>query len=863
MADHDEDMEHSSDEDNDDLELKNKLKGLNDRLEASAEDYDAHVEKISVLRSAGELDDLREARRAFAKVYPLSDVLWIEWTADEQKLASTEEEISNVLALYDAAVKDYVSVDLWLEYCQFSLRGLDTVQGIAKARDVFERAVAAVGLHVAKGSLIWATYRDFESAMFNLDNSPSQKDRIDKLFRRQLAVPLLDMNNTLAEYQDFLGGDPIDPNVERQYKAALDMLQPREDLESKLLSLDASDEDKKLEIYSDYLALEFENRNPARLQCLFERRITDLCLKPHCWIKYVDYLDKTLKMKSVSVPVYERAVRNVPHCADVWIKYLRCLEKFQSPIREIRTAFEAAMTKNFEVHRYTDLWLAYIDCYRRVTDFFDGDEIREKPQDELRTIFKGASDFLWSLKADPDFKVMKYWATVEADTFKSMSEARKLWSTIVNEIGHQSKPWLEYAQLEATLGGIKHQRKVYQRAIERIKDDPKEVIESWLSFERMEGDLEQVEDCEAKVQSKMKRWEKFNEQQQQQESPKTNKKRDLKRKRPPNAEKAPSREEPVFKKPSMPPVSQPTESKKPAPPPGFQPEKKTVKPPPGFSGDAPKPPPGFKGEAPKPPPGFPGNSAPECLPPPGVAADEKKRTVFLSNLDFTVSEEDIRAALGQVSGIEEVRLVKNYAGKSKGFSYVKFSSESEAQKALSLDHQILIKNRPLFISEFKEDKSTPTEFRYSTEMEKNKLFVKGLSQSTSKEDLESLFAQHGQVKSVRLVTYRNGHSKGIAYVEFLDDESASKALMKTDGTTVDGHEISVAISRPPPRKEAPKAAGPSLGAGPSKDTFLGPRGRGRTQLSMVPRAVKSSEPSTNGSSEPKSNADFRSMLLKK
>jgi hypothetical protein len=35
--------------------------------------------------------------------------------------------------------KDYVSVDLWLEYCQHSIGGIGTPEGIQTARAVYER----------------------------------------------------------------------------------------------------------------------------------------------------------------------------------------------------------------------------------------------------------------------------------------------------------------------------------------------------------------------------------------------------------------------------------------------------------------------------------------------------------------------------------------------------------------------------------------------------------------------------------------------------------------------------------------------------------------------------------------------------
>ena len=69
-------------------------------------------------------------------------------------------------------------------------------------------------------------------------------------------------------------------------------------------------------------------------------------------------------------------------------------------------------------------------------------------------------------------------------------------------------------------------------------------------------------------------------------------------------------------------------------------------------------------------------------------------------------------------------------------------------------------------------------------LEKNKLFVKDLSKDTSRDQLQELFAQFGALKEVRLITYRNGHSKGLAFVEYQDEVSAAKALLKTDGNFI-------------------------------------------------------------------------------
>lgn len=62
------------------------------------------------------------------------------------------------------------SMPLWNDYINFVQENDPSVRecspdGITKARNLFERAVTAAGLHVAEGNKIWEAYREFEQAI--------------------------------------------------------------------------------------------------------------------------------------------------------------------------------------------------------------------------------------------------------------------------------------------------------------------------------------------------------------------------------------------------------------------------------------------------------------------------------------------------------------------------------------------------------------------------------------------------------------------------------------------------------------------------------------------------------------------------
>lgn len=111
-----------------------------------------------------------------------------------------------------------------------------------------------------------------------------------------------------------------------------------------------------------------------------------------------------------------------------------------------------------------------------------------------------------------------------------------------------------------------------------------------------------------------------------------------------------------------------------------------------------------------------------------------------------------------------------------------------------------IDSRPVFLSRCKSAKEKREQaFKYSNNREQHKLFIKGLPISSKEEDVRKLFEPYGEIKDIRIVTYRNGHSKGLAYVEYVNSGDASRALVKTDNMVVDGKTIIVAISSPPQR----------------------------------------------------------------
>jgi RNA recognition motif-containing protein len=80
-----------------------------------------------------------------------------------------------------------------------------------------------------------------------------------------------------------------------------------------------------------------------------------------------------------------------------------------------------------------------------------------------------------------------------------------------------------------------------------------------------------------------------------------------------------------------------------------------------------------------------------------------------------------------------------------------------------------------------------------------KLYVGNLGYDVSGPDLEQLFADHGTVDTVNVITDRStGQSKGFGFVEMNSDAEAGAAIAALDGKDFGGRTIKVNEAKPRP-----------------------------------------------------------------
>jgi len=73
--------------------------------------------------------------------------------------------------------------------------------------------------------------------------------------------------------------------------------------------------------------------------------------------------------------------------------------------------------------------------------------------------------------------------------------------------------------------------------------------------------------------------------------------------------------------------------------------------------------------------------------------------LYVGNLPFSTTEEDLRGMFAQAGTVVSVSLIKDRdTGRSRGFAFVELSTQAEAEKAVSLFNNTQLDNRTLKVN---------------------------------------------------------------------------------------------------------------------------------------------------------------------
>ncbi|KAK9167828.1 hypothetical protein Scep_003019 [Stephania cephalantha] len=690
----------SSDDDSDDdqdLQLQETQQALEKLLAENPSDYDAHLNYIKLLRKRDDIDKLRQARESMAAIFPLTPSMWQEWANDEATLSTGIKAFATIEQLYERGQHDYLSVSLWCDYLNFVLKHDPSVcefssSGVSKMRNLFERALTAAGLHVSEGSKVWEAYIAFEETVLanvsqKNEETEKQLQRIRSIFHRQLSVPLTELSSVFHAYKSWELEHVNVPERSSEFEApshvtfayhkAMEMYNARANYEEQI-SREGASETEKLQNFMAYLHFEASSGDPARVQILYERAITEFPISSDLWLSYARYLDQTIKVPKIVVDAYSRATRNCTWVKELWVGYLLSMERACASEKELSAVFEEALQCSFSnFDEYLDLFLTRIDGVRRriSTGMSEEDGLNYAA---IREIFQRATDYLSPslMNSEGLLHLHLYWSRLELHHAKDLVAARGVWESLLKTSGTMIEAWQHYINMEIEMGHLDEARAIYRRCYSRrfAGTGSEDICHRWLRFEREYGTLDDYDRTKKKVMPRLEELQVFRlEQESKSIAVELGSKVDLgkkssqKRKVGGNStdevpatkrRKGISSEEMTTEKDASriskeETKNEPTEEK-------FDRREATRE-------DA-----QIKHSTAK------GTYTDQC-------------TAFISNISLQAKDGDLRYFFSDVGGVTGIRLLKDkFTGKSRGLAYVDFVDDTRLSAAVTKNKQILL-----------------------------------------------------------------------------------------------------------------------------------------------------------------------------
>ena len=159
-------------------------------------------------------------------------------------------------------------------------------------------------------------------------------------------------------------------------------------------------------------------------------------------------------------------------------------------------------------------------------------------------------------------------------------------------------------------------------------------------------------------------------------------------------------------------------------------------------------------------------------------------SLYVGNLDPECNEAVLYHKFAPVGNLLNIRLCRdNKTGRVLGYGYINYASESDAQTALSSLNYTSIKGRTIRLMKVKKNiKELPPNAN---------VFIKNLDPNIDERSLHDIFANYGNILSLKLAKDEKGFSKGYAFIQYEDEKSAEDAIKDVDQKMLRGKIVCV------------------------------------------------------------------------
>lgn len=637
--------------------------------------FDAYKSLLVALRSArNDIFAIRAHRQAFANSFPLPPSVWIEWADDELRIASSASDRSFVAnEVMRRGINDYMSIPLCTKLMNLQLERFQASECTAdEVRATFEELkTSGATYHFTGGAELWRSFSRF------LDISNASTEEKNLLIAEMQKVPVQFGKNEKMDSTMFDSAHSLKRPAEID-----DLILSCETFEEKLCDVEGSpsaeDGNRRDELkvryvmYAGFLA----KINVKAAMSVWERCITEAFLDSSLWLEYAMFCREHLSNVELQ-HVLQRASRNVPWDLAVWRRIVWCIKhRCETKLISIETASNelTAVVKAVEKHVYSStdwngamrLSIAIIMCYKEL----------KLPSSIKETVF---STLAYNEEGSTQWGHCKFSMASVCIVEGDIQSATKHMEDVLSRRSSEVHWWLRCATLSMMAKcAADVVRGIFKRGVEELKrrEDVEVLGASWNEFETgtlSEGmPSEEIQDLienrqevlpRVEVKKKQRHERKYNKEDVLVTKGKRNLQESKKRRKVTGSEKIDTLKTAT--------KSNGAESK----PVGSQ---EIVTHRQSDTND-------------------------------DTAAEPKKiqyelNTVFINNLPYKATEQDLLEKFGDCGTVKGVRIPKRGDGAGKGIAYIEFEDNESTLAALKL-HETPVLGRPIWVRRSKPPKT--------------------------------------------------------------------------------------------------------------------------------------------------------------
>lgn len=155
--------------------------------------------------------------------------------------------------------------------------------------------------------------------------------------------------------------------------------------------------------------------------------------------------------------------------------------------------------------------------------------------------------------------------------------------------------------------------------------------------------------------------------------------------------------------------------------------------------------------------------------------------IFIKNLDKSIDNKALHDTFSAFGHILSCKVATDANGQSRGYGFVHFEKEEDAQLAISKVNGMMIEDKIVFVGPF----VTRTDRPAGKELYTN-VYIKNLGTEVNDDELLGMVQEFGDLTSAVVMKDDKGNSKGFGFVNFKDADSAAKAVDALNGKDYKG-----------------------------------------------------------------------------